>query len=167
MCRILDWNTGRLVRAHSPCGQEQNSPGAPTAPRSRLAATIKKSTSGMRRRSIRGEVSKAITTDGLSAAPSTLPAHCWRVMGMTKCCSSGTRLLGRPVLDMAGDGIVQVSEDGQIVVERDDQMPTYQVDPALEYRTFAFASREPDPGTSGHRCRRDGRLLAVGTIRAR
>ena len=43
-------------------------------------------------------------------------------------------------------------------------MTTYQVDPALEYRTFAHAFGEPMDYASAS-IRRDGRVLAVGTDR--
>ena len=49
-------------------------------------------------------------------------------------------VLGRPVLSLTSSSQVPYfSHDGRIVVSREDQLTTYQVDPALEYRTFAHA----------------------------
>ncbi len=115
----------------------------------------------MRRASIRRGILEGHTTDGLSAAfhpAGTLLAS----NGYDQMLRIWDPILGRLVLDMAGEGIVQVSKDGQIVIERDDKLLTYQIDPALEYRTFAFASREP-AGYERPSVRHDGRLLAVGT----
>jgi hypothetical protein len=62
-----------------------------------------------------------------------------------------------------GDWILpQFSNDGRIVVGTEAGLTSYQVDPALEYRTFAHASS----GRVWYRhaaIRRDGRVLAVGT----
>ncbi len=44
----------------------------------------------------------------------------------------------------------------------EDRLTTYQVDPALEYRTFAHASSAP-LNYDRPSIRRDGRVLAVGT----
>jgi hypothetical protein len=79
--------------------------------------------------------------------------------------------LGRPVLSLTdsqpgGFGLSQVgfSQDGRVVVSVEDQLTTYQVEPALEYRTFAHAFGQPT-SHFGASIRRDGRLLAVGTDR--
>ena len=49
-------------------------------------------------------------------------------------------------------------------MDLEDKLTTYQVDPALEYRTFAHASREPIL-YSRPSVRHDGRVLALGTDR--
>ncbi len=73
-------------------------------------------------------------------------------------------VLGRPWLSLAaGAGICpEFSRDGRIVVVGEDKMTTYQVDPALEYRTLAHASTPP-LDYERPSIRSDGRLLAVGT----
>jgi hypothetical protein len=54
------------------------------------------------------------------------------------------------------------SRDGRIVVSVEDNLATYRVDPALEYRSLAPASaRLISYGDAS--IRRDGRVLAVGT----
>jgi eukaryotic-like serine/threonine-protein kinase len=73
-------------------------------------------------------------------------------------------ILGRPLLNSTGGSVVQFSPDGRIVVDLEDKLTTYHVDPALEFRTFAHASRE----RMNYACpsiRHDGRVLAVGTDR--
>lgn len=71
-------------------------------------------------------------------------------------------VLGRPLLKLKSDFGPEFSQDGRIVVKREDQFSAYQVEPALAYRTLAHPSRErvnyAIPSV-GH----DGRLLAVGT----
>jgi len=70
-------------------------------------------------------------------------------------------ILGRPWLSLTGFG-AQFSQDGRIVVLLEDTLTTYKVDPALEYRTFAHASREP-LDYARPSVRHDGRVLALGT----
>ena len=73
-------------------------------------------------------------------------------------------VLGRPLLSLTGGSALEFSQDGRIVIALEDKLTTYQVDPALEYRTFAHASREP-MSYDGPSIRHDGRVLAVGTNR--
>jgi predicted ribosomally synthesized peptide with SipW-like signal peptide len=73
-------------------------------------------------------------------------------------------VLGRPWLNLAGvgDDDVVFSRDGRIVVNRENQLITYEVDPALEYRTLAHVPAQAiDYGRASFR--RDGRMLALGT----
>ena len=70
--------------------------------------------------------------------------------------------LARPVLSVTDVNSPEFSQDGRIVNSAEEQLITYQVEPALEYRTFAHAF--------GARCgywrpsiRHDGRILAVGS----
>jgi serine/threonine protein kinase/WD40 repeat protein len=71
-------------------------------------------------------------------------------------------VLGRPWLNVSGENVLHFSHDGRIVIGREDQWTTYQVDPALEYRTLAHASSQRFEYESPS-IRHDGRLLAVGT----
>ncbi|MGD0039111.1 MAG: protein kinase [Isosphaeraceae bacterium] len=76
-------------------------------------------------------------------------------------------VLGRTVLSLPGNyspASSEFSRDGRIVVSREEQLTTYQVDPALEYRSFVHAS-DAQLSVEGLSIRRDGRLLAVGTDR--
>jgi serine/threonine protein kinase/WD40 repeat protein/Flp pilus assembly protein TadD len=73
-------------------------------------------------------------------------------------------VLGRPWLSVSG-GLVsdwQFSRDRRIALSVEDEVTTYQVEPALEYRTFAHGPAPPrDYGRA--ELHRDGRLLAMGT----
>jgi eukaryotic-like serine/threonine-protein kinase len=74
-------------------------------------------------------------------------------------------VLGRPWLSVTGGSRSEgFSRDGRIVLHCEGKLTTYQVDPALEYRTFAHASSETIEYARPS-IRRDGRLLAVGTNR--
>ena len=73
-------------------------------------------------------------------------------------------VLGRPVLSVTSNRWPEFSKEGRIVIAFEDKLTPYQVDPALEYRTFAHASNEPSDYRSAA-IHRDGRLLAVGTDR--
>ncbi len=71
-------------------------------------------------------------------------------------------ILGRNWLTVTGESNPEMSRDGRVVVSLEDKLTTYQVDPALEYRTFAHISgRQMD--YQRPTIRHDGRLLAVGT----
>jgi serine/threonine protein kinase/WD40 repeat protein/tetratricopeptide (TPR) repeat protein len=73
-------------------------------------------------------------------------------------------VLGRPWLNMTGNihPDCEFSRDGRIVVYLSDRMIIEQVDPALEYRTFAHTTSRPKEYNSPA-IRSDGRLLGVGT----
>jgi serine/threonine protein kinase/WD40 repeat protein len=74
-------------------------------------------------------------------------------------------ILGRPLLSLTADmssARPEFSRDGRIVVTHEDALTTYEVDPALEYRTLAHPSGEPRfLGRAS--IRHDGRVLAVST----
>ncbi len=72
-------------------------------------------------------------------------------------------VLGRPLLNLSS-GSMEFSKDGRIFVSMEDQLIWYQVDPALEYRTFSHVSSQPI-NYQHAAIRRDGRVLAVGTSR--
>ena len=76
-------------------------------------------------------------------------------------------VLARPVLSLTDDfhpNSQEFSADGRIVNSVEDQLITYQVEPALEYRTLAHAFGSPG-GYFRPSIRHDGRVLAVGTDR--
>jgi WD40 repeat protein len=72
-------------------------------------------------------------------------------------------VLGQPLLSVTGLGS-QFSRDGRIVIRLEDRLTTYRFEPALEYRTFAHADREP-MGYRGPSIHPDGRILAAGADR--
>ncbi|HZW34975.1 MAG TPA: tetratricopeptide repeat protein, partial [Isosphaeraceae bacterium] len=75
-------------------------------------------------------------------------------------------VLGRPWLNLPGAKWIAdrnlLSHDGRVILLREDQSITYQIDPALEYRTLAHPASRPI-GYNAPSIRRDGRVLAVGT----
>ena len=52
-------------------------------------------------------------------------------------------ILGRPVLSLTDSLNPQFSLDGRIVVSVADKLTSYEVNPAVEYRSFAHASGQP------------------------
>ena len=73
-------------------------------------------------------------------------------------------VMGRSVLSVMSSGMPLFSNDGQINVASDDRFTSYQVDPAVEYRTFVHTS-SPISEYRYASISYDGRLLAVGTGR--
>jgi len=71
-------------------------------------------------------------------------------------------VLGRPLLSVTSFLWPHFSQDGQLVVALDENFSMYQVDPALEYRTFAHASSQ-GMGYGPVSIRHEGRVLAVST----
>ncbi len=142
-CRILEAESGRLVRsiplpiaarrvAWSPDGTTLATPSDDTKIYLWDVAT------GIRKATLEGQ-----TNAGLHAAfhpaGTLLASNGWE--GRLRLWDP---VLGRPVLSVtSGSQVPDFSRDGRIVVSVEDQLTTYQVDPALEYRTFAHASREP------------------------
>ena len=70
-------------------------------------------------------------------------------------------VLGRLWLTLS-NASPEFSRDGRIAAVREDRIITYQVDPALEYRTLAHVPRDVKD-YERLSVRHDGRLLAVGT----
>ena len=74
-------------------------------------------------------------------------------------------MLGRSWLSLTSNGGAcwpKFSQDGRIVLSDEDKLTTYQVDPALEYRTLANATNQPiEIGRAS--VRHDGQMLAVPT----
>jgi serine/threonine protein kinase/WD40 repeat protein len=71
-------------------------------------------------------------------------------------------VLGRQLLSLTGGGLYQFSRDGRTFVQRGNDVSPWQVDPALEYRTLAHASKTP-LNYARPSIHPDGRLLSVGT----
>ena len=71
-------------------------------------------------------------------------------------------LMGRQLLAFSCSGPPSFSADGRVIVALDNQLQIYQVDAALEYRSFAHLSARR-PEHLGLSIRQDGRILAVGT----
>jgi eukaryotic-like serine/threonine-protein kinase len=72
-------------------------------------------------------------------------------------------VMGRPVFSLTGEtSPLEFSRDGRIAVGLEENIAIYEVDPALEYRSFAHASDRP-LALERPSIRCDGRVLAVGT----
>jgi serine/threonine protein kinase/WD40 repeat protein len=71
-------------------------------------------------------------------------------------------ILGRPWLTLTGSSTAEFSRDGRIAVEHQNKVTLYEVDPALEYRTFSHP-HNPPLNYARPSVRHDGRVLAVGT----
>jgi serine/threonine protein kinase/WD40 repeat protein len=160
-CRILDWNTGRLVRGSSlriiAEDVAWNADGTTLAICCRDAKIDLLDAATLFRRGAlevhyNGGLSAVFDPTGTLLASNGWENHLrlW------------DPILGRPIMELASARFAQISEDGRIVVARDDQLSTYQLDSALEYRTFSIPARE---GTNygDLSVRHDGRLLAIGT----
>ena len=162
-CRILEGESGRLVRTfplRAAADDVAWSPDGTTlaTPCGDFKIDLWDAATGIRRATLEGH-----DNSGLSAAfhpaGTLLASNGWE--GRLRLWDP---VLGRPWLSLTGGSATQFSQDGRIVVALEDKLTTYQVDPALEYRTFAHASRQPmdyaDPSI-----RHDGRVLAVGSDR--
>ncbi len=165
ICRILDWTSGRLVRSLSlRILAEQVAWSRDGATLALMSDDSKidlwDPASGVLRGSLEGHYYR-----GLNAAfhpAGTLLASQGEDMRLR----IWDTILHRPVMDMAAAGRLHMSEDGRIVVEQEDQMTTFRVNPALEFRSLSYGFGEVVTYARPS-IRRDGRLLAVGTSRAR
>ena len=160
-CRIITTETGQLVRtlalpgtrnlaAWSPDGTTLATPGADGKIYLWDAAT------GIRRATLEGHINFGVRgefhPDGTLLASTGWEGRLWL----------WDPILGRPWLNLTGGYVSGLSRDGRIVVEFEDKLSPYQVDPALEYRTVAHAS-DKKLNYARPSIRHDGRVLAVGT----
>ena len=119
------------------------SPGAPTAPRWRSPCDDSKiylwdAATGTRKATLEGSTNIGIHT-AFHPAGTLLASNGWE--GRLRLWDP---VLGRPWLSVtSGSASLEFSQDGRIVLRSEDKLTTYQVDPALEYRTFAHASSQP------------------------
>jgi serine/threonine protein kinase/WD40 repeat protein/tetratricopeptide (TPR) repeat protein len=162
-CRILDADSGRLIRsiaigadavgvAWSPDG------GTLATPCGDSKIHLWDAVTGARRATM------DVHSDGLVAAfhpAGTLLAstgwdHQLRLWDLA---------LGRPWLSLTSLAeVVQFTRDGHVLVSREDGISPYRADPALEYRALSHASSPPlSLRRASIRC--DGRVLAVGSDR--
>jgi serine/threonine protein kinase/WD40 repeat protein len=162
-CRILELQTGGLLRtihlrfASAEIAWSADGSTLAIAAQDRKIALLDAST-GAERATLQGHINQVMR-------PAFHPAG---ALLASRDFSRELRLwdsvLGRPLLNLKSDFGPEFSHDGQMVVRLEDQFSVYQVEPALEYRAFAHASRE-GINYSRPSIRNDGRLLAVGTDR--
>jgi eukaryotic-like serine/threonine-protein kinase len=165
-CRILDADTGRLIRSF-PLPRGGGASIAWSLDGATLAIVahddskiyLWDAATGTQKATLEGSTNSGINT-AFHPAGTLLASNGWE---------SRLRLwdpvLGRPWLSLTGASASRdFSHDGRIVLEYEDKLTTYQVDPALEYRTLAHATSVPNQ--YGHpSIRHDGRILVVGSDR--
>jgi WD40 repeat protein/tetratricopeptide (TPR) repeat protein len=163
-CRIVETESGRLVRSIPLRG---DSVGVAWSPDGATLATPRNddrkidlwdATTGARKATLDGHnnfgVGAAFHPAGTLLASNGWEGRLWL----------WDSVLGRSWLNLTGRSNLVFSRDGRIVIEREERLTTYQVDPALEYRTLGHASSPPlDYQRASIRC--DGRMLGVGTER--
>jgi WD40 repeat protein len=159
-CRVLDAETGGLVRsiplpvagngvAWSPDGTTLAIAGADNKIYLWDAAT------GIRKATLEGHVNSGLV-GAFHPAGALMASYGWEGRLWL-----WDPILGRPWLTLTGTAYSEISRDGRIVLEHGDQSTTYEVDPALEYRTLAHVSSELTR-YGRPSIRHDGRVLAVG-----
>ncbi len=163
-CRILETETGRLVRS---IPLRANGEGVAWSPDGSTLSTpctdrriyVWDADTGTRRAALEGHIGGGLCS-AFHPAGTLLASSGWE--GRTWLWDP---VLGRPWFNLPGGSRAPIfGQDGRIVVASEDRLTTYVVDPALEFRTFAHASREPlDYGAVT--IRPDGRVLALGTSR--
>jgi serine/threonine protein kinase/WD40 repeat protein/tetratricopeptide (TPR) repeat protein len=163
-CQILDTETGRLVRSiglsSTPNGCVAWSPDGTTlatASDDRKIYLWEAETS-RHRATLEGHTGAGLIA-GFHPAGTLLASIGWEGRHWL-----WDPVLGRPWLNVTGRKHLNLefSRDGRIVVDLEGQMIFNQVDPALEYRTFAHTTSRL---TYYHSLavHRDGRVLAVGS----
>ena len=163
-CRILESETGGLVRSITLPSMGEDVAWSPDG--TTLATTCQDrkiylwdAATGVRRATLEGHSSWGVWAT-FHPAGTLLASTGWE--GRVWIWDA---ILGRPWLSLTGaTESPGFSQDGRVVVRQEDKCTTYQVDPALEYRTFAHASSEPIRYHMSS-IRRDGRVLAVATDR--
>ena len=160
VCRILDWSSWRLIRsiplrttAEHVAWSHDGATLALMGWDSRI--DLWDAATSIRQGTFEGHYSKGV--DGAFHPAGTLLVS----QGNDRRLKLWDPIVVRPVLDMPASGRFHASEDGRIVIEHEDRMTTYRLDPALEYRSLAFVSPGP-VNYSRPSVRHDGRLLAVG-----
>ncbi len=160
-CRILDGESGRLVRMFPlryAVGDVAWSPDGTTlaVPCNDGKIDLWDAPTGIRRG----------TLDGLGSGGPRIAFHPAGTLLALNDWSGQIRLwdasVGRQVLSLISTDGPEFSPDGRIVIAFEDRVTTYRVDPAHEYRTYAHASDSP-VSYARPSVRLDGRLLAVGT----
>ena len=164
ICRILEGVTGRLVYSFPLRGTADDVAWGAADTILATAGHDSKidlwdTVTGIRRATLEGHTSSGLSAE-FHPAGSLLASHGW-----------DNRLwlwdpvLGRSWLSLTSNGGAcwpKFSQDGRIVLSDEDKLTTYQVDPALEYRTLANATNQPiEIGRAS--VRHDGQMLAVPT----
>ncbi len=166
-CRIFESESGRLVRSFPlSAAKTVSSAWSPDGTTLALGSDdlsiyLHDVATGIRKATLVGTTNAGIVV-GYHPAGTLLASEAWD--GRLRLWDA---VQGRPVLSWAGGGWTsspEFSRDGRIAILVEDQLITYEVDPALEYRSFVHLA-DPPLRVERASIRRDGRLLAVGTDR--
>ncbi len=162
-CRILESATGRLVRSIKlPSAGDRPAwslDGATLAtPCADLKIYLWDPATGARKATLEGHTNSGLRV-AFHPAGTLVASNGWEVQ-----LRLWDAVLGRPMLSLSDSSGPEFSPDGRIVVALENELTTYQVDPALEYRTLAHPFGEPVFYWRAS-IRRDGRVLALGTDR--
>jgi serine/threonine protein kinase/WD40 repeat protein len=162
-CRILDAETGRTLRTISLPTIDRTLVWSPDGATLATAGDDRKiylwdTATGVRKATLEGHVTDGVRAD-FHPTGALLASYSWegRVWLWEP-------VLGRPWLNLTALAASAFSPDGRFALVGEDEMTIYQVDPALEYRTFAHVSSKhteygrPSIGL-------EGRLLTVSTDR--
>jgi WD40 repeat protein len=163
VCRILDAESGRTLRTIPTPNANRISGWSPDGTTLAILVDDGKialwdAATGIRRATLEGHIDPGLWATFHPAGPLLASKGYGRRLRLWD------PVLGWPWLTVTGDSASEISQDGRIVLEHEDGLTTYQVDPALEYRTFAHVS-SPPTRYGRPSIRQDGRVLAVGTDR--
>ena len=161
--RVLEAESGRLLRSMPlptlPFAGIVWSPDGTTlaVPCNDLKIYLYDAATGSRKAALEGSINSGIRV-AFHPAGTLLASNGWE-----RRLRLWDAVLCRPVLSLTGDPplVCEFSEDGRIVVSREDKLTTYEVEPALEYRSLVHASDRPLELMRAS-IRREGRLLAAG-----
>jgi WD40 repeat protein len=161
-CRILDADTGRIVRTFALPTVDRNIAWSPDGTTLAIAGDdshiyLCDAATGVRKATLDGHVKGGLASAFHPAG--TLLASGGAEEGRLWLWDT---VMARPWLYVKGYAASDFSVDGRIVLNSEASLTTYQVDPALEYRTVAHFF--PDGAKYAKPViRHDGRVLAVGT----
>jgi WD40 repeat protein/Tfp pilus assembly protein PilF len=161
-CQILDAGTGRLVFSF-PVSTAVDSvawspDGTSLATASGRTITLWDAATGVRRATLDGHGGAGVFA-GFHPAGTLLASNAWEQRMRLWDPVLGSTWLSEP----GGSGLdIQFSQDGRTLLARWDAITPYEVDPALEYPTFAHTATE-QVRYNTPAIRHDGRILAVGT----
>jgi serine/threonine protein kinase len=163
-CRILDADTGRLLRSislpNSGLGVAWSPDGTTLAtPCNDWKTYVWDAVTGVRKATLEGPTNVG-NLAAFHPAGNLVISNGW-----DNTLRFWDPVSGRPWLTLTGGSAsTDLSQDGRIVLSYEDKLTTYQVDPALEYRTLAHATSVPiNYGRPS--IRSEGRVMAVGTDR--
>jgi len=165
VCLIMEVGSGRVVRSIPlPEGEGGCIAWSPDGTTLALAhqgfkVSLWDAASGVKKATLEGS-SNAVVNVAFDSTGTLLASNGWEYRMRL-----WDAVLGRPMLSLAGTWSPtssDISHDGRIVMSVLDELTSYQVEPALEYRTLAHVSNT----TMNYQLatiRGDGRVLAAGT----